>query len=69
MITSRTRTVYATTICRVIAGCYPKYKHGQCKFISVFIMMLAVFLIWVKQLSATDESGCLEKTGNATVSL
>jgi hypothetical protein len=53
----------------VIAGCYPKYKHGQCKFISVFIMMLAVFLIWVKQLSATDESGCLEKTGNAAVSL
>jgi hypothetical protein len=30
--------------------------------------MLAVFLIWVKQLSATDEADGLKKTGNAAIS-
>jgi hypothetical protein len=30
--------------------------------------MLAVFLIWVKPLSATDDSDGLKKTGNAAIS-
>jgi hypothetical protein len=32
-------------------------------------MMLAVFVIWVKQLSATDNADCLKQTGKAVISL